>query len=157
MHLENDPPKDWGAWVQRALVLTGWEPQGVGIPGDGIGEPLAVDLASGIFLRGHSLLWSQPRQADKRTESPFIHRGAFGSPETLKPGLRQAGSASPAGAEMDSRQRENLGPGASRSQAAGPGVMGRRQLSGADNGPPEPPPWSQLPSPATPPWGGGRF
>lgn len=114
---------------------------------------MAVDLASGIFLRGHSLLWSQPRQADKRTERPFIHRGAFGSPETLKPGLRRAGSASPAGAEMDSRQRENLGPGASRSQAAGPGVMGRRQLSGAGNGPPEPPPWSQLPSPATPPWG----
>lgn len=65
------------------------------------------------------MLWSQPRQADKKTENPFIHPEALGSLETLQQGLSGAGHALPGGAETDSRQRENLGPGASRSQRQG--------------------------------------
>lgn len=52
------PTQRRGAQLQPALVLTRWEPRGVGIHGDGIRKPLAGNSASGIFLGGHSLLWS---------------------------------------------------------------------------------------------------
>ena len=43
------------------------------------------------------MLWSQPRQADKKTENPFIHPEALGSLETLQQGLSGAGHALPVG------------------------------------------------------------
>lgn len=127
----------WGAGAQPALVLGPLGAPGSRNSRDSVTEALAVDPASGIFLGGHSLLWSQPGQADKRSERrPFIPRGASASSVTPRPD-KEAGSASPAKAN-GTQGRERTWGRASRSQALG--MMGvRRQQEGAGTCSPHPP------------------
>ena len=96
-HSARAPPKDRGLRHSRPLFSPAGSPRESEFPGMASESALAVDPASGIFLGGHSLLWSQPRQADKKTESPFIHPEALGSLETLQQGLRAASHALPGG------------------------------------------------------------
>lgn len=112
------PTQRRGARSQLALVLTRWEPWGVGIHGDGNGEPLAQTplLASSS---GVTACCGQPRQPDEELKDVHSLWGLV-SWETPRPTLRPAGSLSPAVAEADSRQR---GPGARSQQEPGVGAL----------------------------------